>query len=74
MTGSRLNGRARDPVRQVAECRGCGESKEGVTRFESMAYSNKPAGHPIHFCDDCERGIVERPLTAVISDLTGVDL
>jgi hypothetical protein len=59
--------RHRDPIRQVARCHGCGEQRPGITRFESMAFGNKPIGRAIHFCDGCRGAIVERPLDEVLT-------
>lgn len=69
LPGSIHTSRKREPVHQVAACRRCGQERAGWTTFESMASGNKPVGHPVHFCDQCAAGIVERPLDEVLLEI-----
>jgi hypothetical protein len=68
-TGAKDQARRRPPVRCVAVCHGCGQEREGITRFESMSYGCKPIGRAIHFCAPCVAAIKERPLDAVLTEL-----
>ena len=70
MSGAQAANRCREPLRQVARCRRCGQDREGETRFESMAYGGLPVGREIHFCDECEAALAlsERPLEDVLLD------
>lgn len=66
MRGVHDHTRDRDPVRQVARCHGCGEDREGVTRFESKTHGQQPIGRAIHYCGACAAAITERPLDEVM--------
>lgn len=71
MHGAQSEQRHKAPVRQVARCRRCGEEREGLTRFETMAYGGYPVGRPIHFCDVCDGELAasKRPLAVVLYEL-----
>lgn len=69
--GARDEIRHRLPERRVALCRRCKREQLGTTTFESMVYGNKPVGHPVHFCDECDGDLAatERPLELVLTEL-----
>jgi hypothetical protein len=39
-----------------------------------MAMKDRPVGRAIHFCEECEAAILERPLEDVIEDIAGGDI
>lgn len=63
--------RSTDRVRTTARCGGCGHVAEGITTSQAHLRSwGQTDRQDFHRCDECRAAVVERPLDAVLDELT----